>query len=197
MGAGEPSHGVDQTPVSLLERLRRPSDPAAWGRFVDLYTPLLYEWARRLTASADDAADLVQEVLTVLVRKLPEFQYDPERRFRGWLWRVTVNKSRDHRRRLAGVPAPAADGALEEIPDSHDDPLGVEAEYRQYLVGRALRLMQADFQPSTWKACWEHVVSGRSAADVAGELGLSVAAVYVAKSRVLQRLRQELDGLLD
>ena len=72
-----------------------------------------------------------------------------------------------------------------------------EAEYRQYLTDRALQLMQAEFQPATWKAFWECVTGGRSAADVGAELGMSVAAVYAAKSRVLRRLREELDGLLD
>jgi RNA polymerase sigma-70 factor (ECF subfamily) len=72
-----------------------------------------------------------------------------------------------------------------------------EAEYRRYLVGRALGLMRSDFQPATWQACWECVANGRSASDVAAELGLSVAAVYLARSRVLRRLRQELAGLLE
>jgi RNA polymerase sigma-70 factor (ECF subfamily) len=72
-----------------------------------------------------------------------------------------------------------------------------ETEYRHWLVGRALELMRAEFQPTTWKACWECVVNSRPAADVAAELGISVGAVYMAKSRVLSRLRQELTGLLD
>ena len=77
-----------------------------------------------------------------------------------------------------------------------DDDLG-ETEYREFLVSRALEVMQAEFQPTTWKACWEHVVAGRPAADVAGELGITPNAVYLAKARVLRRLRAELDGLLE
>jgi RNA polymerase sigma-70 factor (ECF subfamily) len=72
-----------------------------------------------------------------------------------------------------------------------------EAEYQQYLVGRAVELMQTDFQPSTWKACWAVVVEGKPAAQVAADLGLTVEAVYAARSRVLRRLRQELSGLLE
>ncbi len=72
-----------------------------------------------------------------------------------------------------------------------------EAEYRELLVARALELMQDEFQPATWKACWEVVVAGRPAAEVAAELGLTIGAVYAAKSRVLRRLRRELDGLLE
>src|SRR5439155_19199810 len=71
-----------------------------------------------------------------------------------------------------------------------------EAKYRQHLGARALELMQAEFQPATWKACWELFVNGRPAAEVAAELGTTVNAVYLAKSRVLRRLRRELDGLL-
>jgi RNA polymerase sigma-70 factor, ECF subfamily len=72
-----------------------------------------------------------------------------------------------------------------------------EREYRLYVMGRALQLMAADFEPATWVACWETVVCGRPAADVAAELGITVNAVYLAKSRVLVRLRRDLDGLLD
>jgi RNA polymerase sigma-70 factor (ECF subfamily) len=72
-----------------------------------------------------------------------------------------------------------------------------EVEFQQQLTIRALQLMQAEFQPTTWQACWETVVRGRSGADVARELGISVNAVYLARSRVLRRLREELGGMLD
>jgi RNA polymerase sigma-70 factor (ECF subfamily) len=72
-----------------------------------------------------------------------------------------------------------------------------EEEYRQHLVGRALQLMQADFQPTTWKACWELVVAGKPAPRVAAELGITTGAVYAAKFRVLSRLREELRDLMD
>ena len=85
--------------------------------------------------------------------------------------------------------------ATAEVPD----PLEVHAEeeYRRYLVGRALEIMQAEFQPTTWQACWEHVVSGRSAADVAAELGITVNSVYLAKTRLLRRLREEFGEMLE
>jgi RNA polymerase sigma-70 factor (ECF subfamily) len=188
---------MEPTPVSLLERLRQPNDRAAWERFVGLYTPLLYRWVLRLGAPRQDAADLIQEVLILLVRKLPDFRYDPRQRFRSWLWTVTRNKCAELHRR-APVAAPQADSqALDELSDREDADETGEVEYRQYLVGQALRLMQAEFQPTTWKAFWESVTTLRPAAEVAAELGLSIGAVYAAKSRVLRRLRQELDGLLD
>ena len=184
---------MDTSP-SLLERLRRPADQHAWARFVDLYTPLLCYWGGQMGCSEPDAADLVQEVFLVLVRKLPEFTYDCHRSFRGWLRTILLNKWRDRQRR-AELPREPGGVALERLLVSDpSDPLS-EAEYREYLVGRALEVMRAEFQPATWKACWESVVSDRPAAAIAAELGMSVDAVYAAKSRVLRRLRQELDGL--
>jgi RNA polymerase sigma-70 factor (ECF subfamily) len=193
LAAGTPMH---TTPASLLERLRQPNQQAAWARFVALYTPLLYHWARRVGLSSPQAGDLVQEVLLLLVRKLPEFVYDPRKSFRAWLRTVTLNKWRESLRRdpsrseINGVDLSdqAGPDSIQELED---------AEYHDYLARRALTLMQAEFQPTTWKACWEQVVHGRPAAEVARELGITEAAAHVAKSRVLRRLRQELHGLLD
>ena len=108
------------TPVSLLEQLRQTTDDKAWKRFVQLYTPLLYHWARRVSLQQNDAFDLVQDVFTVLVKKLPEFTYDPAKRFRGWLWTVTRNKWREGQRLRAHAVAIQGGDALAgaEIPDT-------------------------------------------------------------------------------
>jgi RNA polymerase sigma-70 factor (ECF subfamily) len=182
------------TSVSLLERLHRP-DPEAWDRFVNLYTPLLYYWARRLGLQQPDASDLVQEVFLLLVRKLPEFTYDRNKRFRSWLRTVLQNKWREQLRRR--VPPTGGHAGLSGIAGPGDTGQIDEAELQQQLLVRALQLMQAEFQASTWKACWEMVVKGRPADEVAAELGMTVNAVYLAKGRVLRRLRRELGGLLD
>jgi RNA polymerase sigma-70 factor (ECF subfamily) len=147
--------------------------------------------------SAEDAADLVQDVFLTLVQKLPEFEYDPARSFRAWLRTVTENRWRDIRRRRAIAPRDAGDAALADAAIPDGTAALWEGEYRQLLIARAAQLMQAEFQPTTWKACWAVVVEGKSGAEVAAELGLSLDAVYAAKSRVLRRLRQELEGLLD
>jgi RNA polymerase sigma-70 factor (ECF subfamily) len=182
------------TSVALLERLRQPAAHDAWQRFVHLYTPLLYHWAGRLGLQQQDAADLVQDVLTILVQKLPEFRYDQQRSFRAWLRTVLLNRWRHGCRRRAPVTG-AAGQPEAAVPDPLDDL--AEDEYRTYLVGRALRLLQSEFQPGTWRAFWEFVVDGRPASEVAAGLGMRADSVYVAKSRVLRRLRQELAGLLD
>jgi RNA polymerase sigma-70 factor (ECF subfamily) len=188
---------MHSTPVSLLERLRDPGETAAWDRFVALYTPLLYHWARRLDLQESDAGDLVQEVYLTLVQELPQFNYQPGKRFRGWLWTVLVNRWRQRRRQREARPVEAGDDALDNYPAPDSAAPLEEEEYRQYLVGRALQLMQADFQPATWKACWEYVVAGRPVEEVAAELGITTNAVHLARARVLRRLRQELEGLLE
>jgi RNA polymerase sigma-70 factor (ECF subfamily) len=180
------------TPVSLLQRLRRPGEQEAWASFVRLYTPLLFFWANRLGLQDQDAADLVQDVFLALVRALPGFDYDRRKSFRAWLRTILLNHARNRLRQRVARP-------LDEKALAVADPAGelAEAEYREQLVGRALELIRGDFRPTTWKAFWECQVAGRPAAAVAAELGLSVGAVYVARSRVLSRLRTELEGLLD
>lgn len=188
---------MNTTSVSLLERLRQPDAAEAWRRFVHLYTPLLYYWARGVGLPTHDAADLVQEVLIVLVQKLPEFTYDSRKSFRGWLRTVALNKWRERCRRFTSRPDQAGDSGLSSVVDADPAAAFEEADYREQLVRRALQIMQAEFEPTTWKACWEVVVAGRRAADVATELGVSADVVYHAKSRVLRRLREELNGLLE
>jgi RNA polymerase sigma-70 factor (ECF subfamily) len=187
------------TPVSLLKRLRQPAAQlraaTAWAEFVDLYTPLLYSWAGRLGMQPTDAADLVQDVFVILVQKLPEFEYDARKSFRAWLRTILMNRWRDRERRATARQAD--DSALERLPGPDQADEVEAAEYRQYLVCRALALMRREFRPATWQACWEHAVNGRPAAEVARELGLTVNAVYVARSRVLRRLREYLEHLLD
>jgi RNA polymerase sigma-70 factor, ECF subfamily len=186
-----------ETPVSLLERLKLPSEQDAWTRFVQLYTPLLYDWARRVGLQESDAADLVQEVFTVLVRKLPEFNYDRGKSFRGWLRTVLLNRWRDGSPRRPVPATLAQDHVLANLPAPEAPADFEEREYRTYLVDRALQLLQREFPDVTWKAFTLYVLGGKSAPEVASQLQISVNVVYLAKSRVLGRLRQELAGLLD
>ena len=184
------------TSVSLLERLRQPANRDAWNRFVELYTPLLFQCGRRLGLQDQDAADLAQDVLVLLIHKLPEFSYDPSRSFRGWLRTVTMNKWRENLRR-APVLGTDANSQLADAPAAPDLPEFEEAEYRAYVIRRTLEMLQREYPTLTWKAFWEYHVQGRDPAAVATELGLTVGSVYAAKSRVLSQLRQQLEGLLD
>jgi RNA polymerase sigma-70 factor (ECF subfamily) len=185
---------MSTTSISLLARLRKPGDEQAWQRFVSLYTPLLYHWATTAGLRGSEVEDLVQDIFALLVARLPQFEYDRGQSFRGWLRTIVVNRCRDafRRRQPQALPAPA------ELLDNHSLDAAqwlAENEYRTQLAARALDLMRNEFEEPTWRACFECTVNDRPAAEVARELGLSVNAVYVAKSRVLRRLRQELDGL--
>lgn len=196
-----PLPAMDTTSASLIYRLRDDNNQAAWRKFVDLYTPLLFYWAKRAGLAEPDAADLVQDVFALLLVKLPEFEYQPQEqragRFRAWLRTVTLNKWRERcRKRQAEVVSPH-DPRWEELAVPDDAENFWRMEYEQFLVAQALRIMQDEFQPQSWKACWETTVNGRKAAEVAAELGMTEGAVFVAKSRVLKKLREELAGLLD
>jgi len=184
------------TSISLLKRLHGPEYAGAWGRFVDLYTPLLYAWALRIEEESHAAADLVQDVFLVLVREMQHFSYQEQGSFRAWLKTVMLNHWRAGlRRRKLPSPLMGSD-QLAGTPDPREPADFAEEDYRRHLVARAMDLMQCEFQPQTWKACWESVVEDRSVEDVAREFGMTPNAVYLAKSRVLRRLRQELEGLL-
>jgi RNA polymerase sigma-70 factor (ECF subfamily) len=187
---------MNTTSITLLERLRAPGDEEAWSRFVRLYTPLLYYWCRRVGLRQQDAADLVQDVLAHLVRKLPEFEYNANGSFRSWLRVVTVNKWRERQRKRSGPSAINGTG-LDQVPASTDVWVLEEAEYRQHLVRSALPLIQPEFSETAWRAFEEHVLEQRDAAEVAEELGIRIGTVYAAKSRVLTRLRHELARFLE
>lgn len=186
---------MDSTSPSLLVRLRVPTDAAAWERFVELYTPLLMRWCKRFGMTESDAADATQDVLLQAIRTLPSFEYDRTRSFRAWLKTVLANVWRKQQRGRLRGRSPDGDADLAESPPA-GDPFD-EVEHRSYLVRRALKIAEQDFEPTTWKACVEFVMQGRPAADVARDLGISANAVYLAKSRVMRHLRVELDGLLD
>jgi RNA polymerase sigma-70 factor (ECF subfamily) len=196
---GRPRDEVDSvttTSPTLLDRLRRSSAGEAWERFVELYTPLLLAWCRRIGVTDTDAADLTQAVFLTLYQRLPDFQYDADRSFRAWLKTILLNAWRNQVRQRASQRGDRA-VTPDDIPDTDPRLELDEAEYRAHLVRRAMALMRERFEPSTWRACWEFVVEERPADDVARELGLTPNAVYLAKARVLRQLRHELQWLLD
>lgn len=184
------------TSVSLLLRLKRSGDDDAWSRFVELYTPLLFFWARQNGLRSPDDSDFVQDVFLTLIEKLPRFEYDRGKSFRGWLHTLVINKWRDRCRVAIPVGLPLDDD-LAASPEKGASDIFCQQEHHRYLAARALAIMQAEFSEKTWKACWEFVVRDRPAHDVAAELGIAESSVYVAKCRVIRRLRQELEGMLD
>jgi RNA polymerase sigma-70 factor (ECF subfamily) len=185
------------TQPSLLERLRQSPAHGAWERFVELYTPVLVAWTHHLGLNRHDAADLIQDIFAVLVVQLPNFHYDEQKSFRAWLKTILLNRWRRLRKKHAQQQTITLNGSRADLPAEDNGFEMEEEEYRRHLLQQALALMQVDFEPVTWKACWEYVVRDRPAAEVATELGITVNAVYLAKSRVLRRLRSELEGFLE
>jgi len=188
---------MNSTSASLLLRLKSINDNEAWGRFVELYTPLIFYWARKSGLNQQDAADLSQEVLTLLVNKIPEFHYNSGKSFRSWLRTVTLNKHREQLRRKTLRYDAATQSALINFADSSESQQFWEKDYQVQLIHRAIELMRPDFESKTWDACREFMTSEKPANQIAQETGVSVWTIYSAKSRMLKRLRQELDGLLD
>jgi RNA polymerase sigma-70 factor (ECF subfamily) len=197
---------------TLLDQLRA-RRPEAWQRLVLLYGPVIYRWCRRSNLAAEDAADVVQEVLAAVLIHLPGFRRDrPQDSFSGWLAAITRNKVREiYRRRqgraearggstalrqMAELPSRSGRGAgREDDVTGEGDDIQPDAEAAACLSQRVLEVIRAEFEDRTWQAFRRVSVGRESAAHVAADLGVSVAAVYKAKSRVLARLRQVLAEL--
>lgn len=183
------------TRPSLLLRVRDNTDGAAWGRFVDEYTPLVYHFCRKRGLQPADAADVAQEVMKAAALALPRFEYQPQRgRFRDWLFRVTRNKLSDLVAARRRQPAGSGETAVHEVLHAQPDPGEREAWDRAWMrqaFDSAAEAVRGEFEPATWQAFWESAVEGRPVKEVAQGLGLTAGAVYVARCRVLARLRDE------
>jgi RNA polymerase sigma-70 factor (ECF subfamily) len=190
--ASSESSSVSSTLLNQL-RLRRPE---AWERFVRLYSPIIYRWCRRSGLTAENAADSLQEVLSAVMLHLPDFRRDrPQDSFSGWLATITRNKVRDyyrHRRgRAEARGGTTAQRQLAEIPES----IQPDAESAALLSRRVLEMIRAEFEVRSWEAFWRTTIGGQPPAGVAEDLAMTVPAVYMAKSRILRRLRQVMGEL--
>jgi RNA polymerase sigma factor (sigma-70 family) len=189
------------TKPSLLMRIRSAEDAAAWSQFVDVYAPLIYGFARKHNLQDADAADLTQEVLRAIARSVHRLDYDPRHgSFRGWLFTVVRNKLHDHRasraRRMQGSGDTAAQIWLQQLPDpTPDQSAEWELEHQRRLFAWAAEQVQQTISNSTWQAFWQTAVEGRNGAEVASDLGLTVAAVYLAKGRVMARMKKLIEQL--
>jgi RNA polymerase sigma-70 factor, ECF subfamily len=185
------------TSVTLLDRLRQPNQAQAWEQFIRLYTPLLVSWAKRQGFKHEDVADLTQEVLLKLIRLLPAYERGNGQSFRNWLSQVAKNQCIDFCRRVATRALPQADGlsGVENSTSGLDIEGTDEVEYRRTLIKQGMEMIRSEFNVNTWAAFQKLMVEGKTVAEVAKELEMSRNAVYLARHRVLSRLRQELDGL--
>ena len=193
---------MNETRQSLLLRAQT-GEEDAWKDLTDLYRPLIIGWLNRQGVPAVDLEDLSQDVLLSVVKHLPGFEHSGQRgAFRSWLRTIVCSRTTDYWR-SAGASTPAGGGsgataALEQIADPDSDlNRRWDEEHDRYVLGCLLDLVEEEFEPATLRAFRRLALDGAGGAEVAEELGLSVAAVYVAKSRVLQRIRQEAEGLID
>lgn len=189
------------TRASLLVRLRDGKNAEAWQEFVRLYAPVIYGFVRKRGLQDADAADLMQDVLRSVAGAAQRLDYDPARgTFRGWLFTVTRNKIfnflESRSRRVQGSGDSRVQERLEQQADANGGLSGEwEADYQRSLAARAMERVKDEFQPATWEAFLQTTLQGRSPAEVSGRVGLSVGAIYVAKSRVIARLRQEIERM--
>ena len=187
------------TRASLLLRIRDPQDRMAWGEFVTLYAPLIHAYGRRRGLQDTDAADLTQEVLCCVARSAGGFEYDPARgSFRGWLLTVTLNELRKLARRRAREAGGTGDSQvrqfLEQQPDDREEEIWRQ-DYQWNLFQWAADKVRGEFREATWQAFWRTAVLTQDVDQVARELQLTPGAVYVARSRVTSRIRDEIQAV--
>lgn len=194
----------DTLSTTLLSQLRA-ARPEAWERLAYLYGPIVIASCRRLGVAASDTDDLLQEVFTACARGLPGFRRDRAGdSFGGWLATITRNKVRDHFRK-AGKQFHAAGGTepllrLNQVADEQATASLADSDspesQRRLVVHRATELVRGEFEEPTWAAFRLTTTDNLSPAEAAERLGVSVNAVYKARSRVLRRLREELVDVL-
>jgi RNA polymerase sigma-70 factor (ECF subfamily) len=191
------------TSATLLERLRAQPDEEAWRRLLDLYTPLLEQWLGRYGLQPSDRDDLTQEVLAVVVRELPAFQHNQRPgAFRRWLRTILVHRLQGFWRARQGRPLATGDSDLGRMLEQLEDPESAlsrqwDQEHDRQVMARLLAQIETQVAPATWQAFRRVVLEGKDEETVADELGLSVNAVFIAKSRVLARLRRDARDLID
>jgi len=192
----QPESYTPSTRSSLLVRIRNLEDRRAWEEFVEVYTPLVYRYCRGHDLQEGDAADVAQESMRAVARAIGKFEYDPQRgKFRNWLLTVVQNKLRNFLDQQQRQPELAGESTL-DIRRARDltpvDESIWEAEYYRTLFNWAANRIRGEFQESTWRAFWQTTIDERDGKEVAESLGLSVGAVYVAKSRVIARLKEQI-----
>jgi len=194
---------MEDTSLSLLDHLRRSPQSEAWNRLVALYAPLLRAWLRRYDVQASDADDLLQEVLLAVSKDLGTFEHRGQSgAFRSWLRSILINRLRNFWRSRDRGPQARGDSDIHHRLEQLEDPASElsriwNREHDQHVARQLLALAQPHFAANTWQAFRRVVLDGARADAVAAELDTSLNAVFIAKSRVLSRLRQEAAGLLE
>ncbi len=185
------------THASLLAKLRETGDASAWREFDDRYRELVFSFARRRGFQPADADDVAQETLSIVLRAIGRFEYDPNKgRFRGWLKTTALHVMMKHARPGVDALDRARDGTsvVGETPSDADADAAWEVEWRRYHIRVATAKVRGEFNGKDFMAFERCTVGGESASDVATALGLSVDSIYQAKSRILRRLREHVES---
>lgn len=189
------------TRETLLVRVRRQHDEAAWAEFVHYYRGYAHSIALRMGVGHHDAEEVVQDVMLQLWKKLPEFQYDSHRgRFRGWLSTVVSNRVKNLFRRKAHEADRLPPSQQEEVKGNLHAALPLtpeeiaEQEWVNYITKMAWERIQDELGANE-KNAFEMISQGQQVAEVADKLGIAESSVYVYKKRVLDRLRHEIAQL--
>ncbi len=194
---------MNETSLSLLAQIRQSPDADSWNRLVDLYAPLIRVWLRTYDVQDSDANDLVQEVLLAVSKDLSKFDHGGQPgAFRGWLKTILVNRLRKFWRARDRHPRAHGGSNIDARLAQLDDPASEiskiwNRQHDQYVLRQLLDLTEPHFAPKTWKAFCRVALEGAKPEAVAQELEISLNAVFLAKSRVLRRLRQESEGLIE
>lgn len=196
------SHPEARTSVTLLGRLHRtPGDGAAWAEFDDRYRPVLRAWCLRWGLQEADVEDVTQAVLAKMVILMPNFQYDRERSFRGLLRtlaRHALSELNEADRRSGRGRGDSHVAEQARAVEAGDDLYGMlAAEHERDVLDAALKNVQARVHPRTWEAFRLMALEERPGAEVAARLGMTVVAVYQARYRIMEKVREEyaaLDG---
>jgi RNA polymerase sigma-70 factor (ECF subfamily) len=194
---------VDDLPLtraSLLVQLRDGGNHAAWQQFLALYGPVVYGFARKRGLQDADAADVMQDVMRSVSSAISRLDYNRTKgTFRGWLFTISRNKVFNFLSARRIRPQASGDSGMNRLldsqPDEHDGTEEWEMEYQRRLASLAMDRIRSEFQDKTWQAFWLTAVEGAAAGDVSKRIGLSTGAVYVAKSRVLARLKEEVGAM--
>jgi RNA polymerase sigma-70 factor (ECF subfamily) len=186
---------IPPTRASLLVRLRDRRDETAWREFVDLYVPVIYGYLRKQGLQDADAVDLAQEVLSAVAGAVGRLEYDPQRgAFRSWLFTVVRRKLANWRQAQRHRPRGSGGGATQRLLEQCPLPEAVqaewEAEWEQWVFAWACAQVRRDVTEATWQAFWRTAVDGQPGKQVAADLGLTAGAVYLARRRVLARLKE-------
>lgn len=194
---------MNETSLSLLDRIRETSDSESWSRLVALYRPLLQRWLHRYEVQDSDADDIVQDVLAAVLNELPKFQHNRRTgAFRSWLRTILVNRVkrfwRSRRNQPVATGTSSIDEKLNQLQDEASELSQIwNREHDDHVLKRLMRVIRPQFATQTWQAFYRQVIDGQRADAVALDLEMSLSSAYMAKSRVLHALRRESEGLVD